>query len=272
MTHIVILYIIVFQVLGLASCKEQTSEMKSATHEMEVLVTDTISKPAEPSWAMDYIMGKFDPTTHPDFTVIPAKYRDGEIRYLRKDVLEAFIIMYEAALQDGVTLKILSATRNFDYQKRIWENKWTGKTILEDNVNAARDIADPELRARKILKYSSMPGTSRHHWGTDIDLNNFNNSYFASGEGLKLYNWMKGHAQAYGFCQPYSEMGTDRTSGYNEEKWHWSYMPLASVLTEQASLYFNNEMVTGFMGSETAISIDMLHNYILGISQECNLK
>ena len=272
MSHIVILYIIVFQLLGFVSCKEQNPVMKSATHEMEVSATDTIIIPMGTIWEMDYIMGKFDPTTHPDFTVIPAKYRDGEIRYLRKDVLDAFIIMYEAALKDGVQLKILSATRNFDYQKRIWENKWTGKTILEDNVNAARDIADPELRARKILKYSSMPGTSRHHWGTDIDLNNFNNSYFASGEGLKLYNWMKGHAQEYGFCQPYSEMGTDRTSGYNEEKWHWSYMPLASVLTEQASLYFDNEMVTGFMGSETAVSIDMLHNYILGISLECNLE
>ena len=32
-----------------------------------------------------------------------------------------------------------------------------------------------------------MPSTSRHHWGTDLDLNNLNNSYFTSGKGKKIY-------------------------------------------------------------------------------------
>ncbi|NJK84501.1 MAG: M15 family metallopeptidase [Saprospiraceae bacterium] len=50
---------------------------------------------------------------------------------------------------------------------------------------AAATTPNPQERALKILKYSSMPGTSRHHWGTDIDLNSFSNSYFEQGEGKK---------------------------------------------------------------------------------------
>lgn len=217
----------------------------------------------------DYLMGKFDPASHPDFIQIPPKYRDEEVRYLRKDVLEAFITMFDAAAAEGIHLRIRSATRNFDNQKRIWENKWTGRTILEDNTNAAKDIKDPVARARKILEYSSMPGTSRHHWGTDIDLNAFVNSWFEAGEGLKLYTWMQSNAHKYGFCQPYSAMGSDRHTGYNEEKWHWSWMPVSAVLTQMAEKNLKNGMIVGFQGAETASEIDIVKNYVLGISPAC---
>jgi D-alanyl-D-alanine carboxypeptidase len=228
-----------------------------------------VSPDAAQKWDLDYIMGKFDPAKHLDFMEIPAQYRDEEVRYLRKDVFEAYKAMYEAAKKDGINLKIISATRNFDNQKRIWENKWTGATILSDGVNAARDISDPIKRARKILQYSSMPGTSRHHWGTDIDLNNLNSKYFISGEGLKIYIWLVINAPAYGFCQPYSAIGGDRSTGYHEEQWHWSYVPIASQLTQTAKEQLNNNMITGFKGAETAEAIDMLNNYILGISTAC---
>ncbi|MCZ2100535.1 MAG: M15 family metallopeptidase [Chitinophagales bacterium] len=265
----IVFYLLLIQVLALSSCKGTATNPMPLPEVIQAANQDTIPSEARDTVDLAYIMGQFDPAKHPDFVVIPTMYRDSEIRYLRKDVLDAFIAMYEAAKKEGITLKILSATRNFDNQKRIWENKWTGKTLLEGGINAAKDIPDPEQRARKILEYSSMPGTSRHHWGSDIDLNNFNNPYFEKGEGLKIYTWMQEHAHQYGFCQPYSEMGTDRNSGYFEEKWHWSYMPVSIPLTEQAKRYFKNEMIAGFMGSETAVAIDMLRHYILGISTAC---
>ena len=82
------------------------------------------------------------------------------------------------------------------------------------------EVPEPVERARMILTYSSMPGTSRHHWGTDMDLNKDNNGYFATGEGLKVYEWLQAHAHEYGFCQPYTPKGPNRPEGYNEEKWH----------------------------------------------------
>ena len=114
-----------------------------------------------------------------------------------------------------------------------------------------------------------MPGTSRHHWGTDIDLNDLNNPYFEKGKGKKIYDWLVANAHEYGFCQVYSEQGPERPYGYFEEKWHWSYVPVARRLTEQYKLKIQNMDITGFEGSHTAVAIDMVNNYVLGINAAC---
>jgi len=49
-----------------------------------------------------------------------------------------------------------------------------------------------------------MPGTSRHHWGTDVDLFSLDNKFFESGDGKIWYSWMVQNAAKYGFCQPYT--------------------------------------------------------------------
>lgn len=217
----------------------------------------------------DYIMGKFNPAKHPNFVKIAPKHANRNDRLLRKEAYADFIKMYEAAKKDGITLKIISATRNFATQKIIWEGKWTGKRLHESKENLAKTTPDPTERAIKILRWSSMPGTSRHHWGTDIDLNNLTNSFFEKGEGLKIYTWLTANAATYGFCQPYSPKGAERPDGYNEEKWHWSYLPIAKKLTQQARIRLKNDMISGFKGSETAISIGVVDKFILGINEDC---
>lgn len=217
---------------------------------------------------LSYIMGKFNPATHPDFEKIPIKYADRDGRYLHKETLVAFLKMWEAAQQEGIKLRIISATRNFNAQKGIWEAKWTGSRKV-DGQNLSQTIPDPANRALKILEYSSMPGTSRHHWGTDIDLNALVNSHFEQGEGLKTYKWLVANAARFGFCQPYSPKGAERPFGYNEEKWHWSYLPIAKQLTQQAKVQLQNGMISGFKGAEAASQIDVVAKYVLGINQEC---
>ena len=227
-----------------------------------------VSKIDEP-WPVSYLTGKFDPTTHPDFTIIRPEHANQSGLVMRKDAYQAFLSMYEAAQQDGVRLQIISATRNFDRQKQIWEKKWTGATLVEGGVNLATDVPDPTERAKRILRFSSMPGISRHHWGTDIDLNDLNNEWFSSGEGLKIYTWLQQHAHTYGFCQPYSPKGPERPDGYEEEKWHWSYMPVARELTRQAAVLLKDEDIAGFLGDQTAQSIGVVQKYILGINPLC---
>ena len=107
-----------------------------------------------------------------------------------------------------------------------------------------------------------MPGSPRHHWGTDIDINNFNNSYFESGQGLKEYDWLVANAAQFGFCQPYTPKGTERPFGYNEEKWYWSYIPVAKQLTQKAATELKDEMIGGFKGSETAVEIGVVEKYV----------
>lgn len=222
------------------------------------------------SLTIDYLMGQFNPAEHPDFTAVAREYTDGDgTYYMRKDAYEAFVEMYAAAAKDSVYLQIISATRNFNRQKSIWEAKWSGARLLEGRENAPTVYPDPTERALAILRWSSMPGTSRHHWGTDIDLNRLTNEYFADGEGLRIYQWLAAHAAEFGFCQPYSPKGEERPYGYNEEKWHWSYMPVARQLTELARRELSNEQISGFEGAETAQSIDVKTKYILGISHAC---
>jgi D-alanyl-D-alanine dipeptidase len=205
-----------------------------------------------------YLLGRFLPAQHPDFVAVGAPYTDKPDMMLRKEAFEAFEKMWKAAKNDGVTLKIISSTRNFDQQKRIWEGKW---------ARFAADTPDPQKRALKILEYSSMPGSSRHHWGTDIDLNDLNNPTFeAGGKYEKVYQWLSAHAHEYGYCQPYT---AGRPHGYHEEKWHWSYTPLSKPFLAAYQAKLNDTQISGFVGAETAISIGIVKHYVLGINQEC---
>lgn len=213
----------------------------------------------------EYLMGKFDPATHPQFVVLKDEHTRGSARgaYLRKEAYEAFIKMSEAASKEGVELVIISATRNFDSQKRIWESKWEGRTLVE-GINLTT-VADPKERARLILLYSSMPTTSRHHWGTDMDLNALQNTFFDGGEGLKIYQWLTAHAAEYGFCQPYTAKAGGRT-GYEEERWHWSYLPLSGFFLREYQKQVSYADITGFAGSQAAKPMEVIKNYVEGVA------
>ena len=214
-------------------------------------------------------MGKFSASKRDDFVRVHKRYASRSGMYLQKLPYDAFRAMHAHAKRDGISLKIISASRSFYHQKSIWEGKWTGKRRVGGVRNIKRSIKNPTKRALKILEYSSMPGSSRHHWGTDIDLNAFNNRYFERGAGKKVYSWLVKNAPRYGFCQPYTPKGTTRPHGYNEEKWHWSFKPLASSYTQQAQLRLTDNLFTGFKGSNTATRIGIINRYVLGIHANC---
>ena len=226
----------------------------------ETSATDDLAAPDSlPSFSKDELLGHFDPAQHASFSRIPDAWTDKERIYLRKETLEAYGRMREAALADGVHLLIRSATRNFIYQRSIWERKWKRPQYMGwQAVDKARDI----------LTYSAMPGASRHHWGTDIDLNSFENEWFETGEGAEIYGWLSAHAGEFGFHQVYDDKSTGR-KGYELERWHWSYMPIAGPM-----LAVYNEMVVQrdlleaeFSGSETAESLRVLSDFVNGIDQ-----
>lgn len=114
-----------------------------------------------------------------------------------------------------------------------------------------------------------MPTTSRHHWGTDFDLNALENSYFSSGKGLKEYEWLVANGPEFGFGQPYSAKGPDRPTGYEEEKWHWSYLPAAKRFHQSYMDLVDISMIEGFDGAEAASELDVISNYVNGIAPEC---
>ncbi len=256
-------------VLIINGCKEkQNSEqnIKAANIELPSNVVDDSSSLI---LSKKFITGHFDPQRHPLFVKIDSSYTTKKNIYLHGEAYEAFKKMYAAAKKDKIHLIIRSAARNFDYQKSIWERKWTGQTKIENGKDASVTYRDPVQRAKAILRYSSMPGTSRHHWGTDIDLNQFENEWFEKGKGLQVYEWLIKNAGKFGFCQVYTAKSAARPSGYEEEKWHWSYVPIARELTRYASEELRDEDIGGFRGAETASTLNIVDNYILGIEPHC---
>ncbi len=205
-----------------------------------------------PSYTKAELLGDIDPADHRDFDKLRSRYTTKR-SYLREEVYDAFKDMWKAAEDDGINLVIISATRNRTYQKGIWNRKW---------LTFGGDESD---RAQRILQYSSMPGTSRHHWGTDFDLNALENSYFESGEGAKIYAWLQANAAKYGFYQPYTAFNPYRDAGYREEKWHWSYFPTASKLQRAYQQVIKYQDLQGFMGDEYAQKLEVINNYVMGV-------
>ncbi|PQJ80834.1 M15 family metallopeptidase [Polaribacter porphyrae] len=204
----------------------------------------------------NYILGKFDYMNSNNFVIVPKDLSNKKI-YIRKEVLVAFLKMQTAAKEDGISFKIISGTRSFAHQKRIWDYKWNSKY---------KDLP-PLERVQKILLFSAMPTTSRHHWGTDIDLNNLTNSYFTKGKGLNEYNWLLKNASKFGFYQPYASKKEGRT-GYEEEKWHWSYKPLSQLYLKYYNEHISIEDITGFDGSKYSKNLQIINKYVHGINSE----
>lgn len=179
--------------------------------------------------------------------------------FIQKRTLQAYLAMREAALADGVRLTATSASRNFWVQRYIWEQKWQKSSVA----------AGPG-RAKSILKYNSMCGTSRHHWGTELDFNSPKLEYWNSIEGKKVYKWLCENAHKFGFYQPYTEKGALgsglREHGYNEEKWHWSYFPLANIYMQKYRELITEKDLNGFLGEKYVTDLNVIEEYVFGVA------
>lgn len=217
-----------------------------------------------------YLLGKFDPAQREDFALVQKESLivGASNIYLRKETLDAFLRMETAAEKDDVEIKLASATRNFDYQRNMWNSEWTGETLIRGE-NFAKNFPNELDRFKKILEYTAAPGTSRHHWGTDIDINGASPIYFEAEKGINEYLWLVKNAPKFGFCQTYRAREVDRRTGYNEEKWHWSYLPLSRPLTQEYKNLITEEDIQGFLGDKYASEQDLINDYVLDINPAC---
>ncbi len=152
-------------------------------------------------------------------------------------VAEALGALRHAAARAGVDPWPVSGFRSFERQLAIWNGKFRGERPLLDRGGRelrALDL-DAETRIAAILCWSALPGASRHHWGSDVDLVDraalgdgyrprlVADEYAASGPFARLGDWLERHARRFGFYRPYR---VDR-GGVQPEPWHYSYAPLA---------------------------------------------
>jgi len=205
-----------------------------------------------------FVTGKFLPQNHIRFQIVPS-HLCSKSMYLQKAVITAFQQMKLAAASEGISLRIISGTRNFWEQKAIWERKW--------NVNIPKFGASAN-NAREILKYSSMPSSSRHHWGTDIDINNLSPTYFTTGKGLKEVLWLRKNANKFGFIEVYSPRASGRLTGYEPEAWHWSYSPLSSQYLEFYKQHIQYTDFEGFAGCEWAKELRIIEDFVSAVPKK----
>jgi len=204
--------------------------------------------------AKTFLMGRHNYARDTSFTKVAAQYSEKNV-ILKKATYNAYLKMYAAAAKEGIKLTIISGTRSFGEQEAIWERKWNNAQAMT-NSNA-KNVA------LAVLRWSSMPGTSRHHWGTDMDLVNMNLSYYKTAAGQKMYNWMVKNASKFGFFQPFD---AGRTEGYQEEKWHWSYLPLAKIYLKEYLSQVSYTDFVGFPGSKAAVELDVIKRQVLAIN------
>lgn len=162
---------------------------------------------------------------------------------LHKDVITDFTALQNAANIDGISLDIASSYRSIERQLLIWNNKWQGKRPLYDragNLLDAAKLTDKE-KLDAILTWSALPGASRHHWGTDIDVYDAPSvrasskplelvvaEYESSGPCYTLAQWMTENLAAYGFYRPYLK----DTGGVALEPWHISHIAISQHIQQ----------------------------------------
>lgn len=156
---------------------------------------------------------------------------------LHADTVEPFRAMKADAARDGIDLEITSAFRDFAAQERIWNLKWRGERTLYDAEGMPREHAalGPSELLDAILCWSALPGASRHHWGSEVDL--IDRAAVPEGYRVRLlpvevapggpfyplHCWLDAHMKRYGFFRPYRTF----RGGVRPEAWHLSYAPVA---------------------------------------------
>lgn len=159
---------------------------------------------------------------------------------VHKNIISSIAALKQNAEDAGFTLSLASGYRDFVQQLTIWNQKAQGLRPVLDKGERPIDIkrvSKTELLF-SILRWSALPGASRHHWGTDIDIydvSSINKGYklqltvqetTKGGPFADFYIWLEKFLAtgSSGFFRPYEK---DR-GGVAPEPWHLSHKDCSS--------------------------------------------
>ena len=162
---------------------------------------------------------------------------------LQFNAAKAFLAMQQAAARAGFKLQSASAFRDFSRQLLIWNEKFSGIRPVLDVQSQLLDISkltEGQL-CEAILHWSALPGASRHHWGTEIDIYDPLRipvgqtlqlepwEYEEGGYFAELNMWLTDNMATFDFYRPF----TAKDAGVAYEPWHISYWPLSYEAEQQ---------------------------------------
>jgi LAS superfamily LD-carboxypeptidase LdcB len=157
--------------------------------------------------------------------------------------------LVEEAREAGFELAIASGYRDYARQLSIWNAKASGARPVLDARGQPLEVAglDDWTLVQAILRWSALPGASRHHWGTDVDVYDraavpdhyqiqlTPDEVAPEGPFGPLHRWLDERIAAgasHGFFRPYAQ---DR-GGVAPERWHLSHAPTAARYQRQLTL------------------------------------
>ncbi len=150
---------------------------------------------------------------------------------------QAFLALKAMAADDGIELEAVSAFRTFNTQREIWNAKYRGERPLYDvdGVELEHSVLNKSELVTTILRWSALPGASRHHWGTDLDIIDraavpegyrvrlMKDEFASDGVFWKLGDWLDNRLSQTDFYRPYMVSG----DGIQSEPWHLSFAPVS---------------------------------------------
>lgn len=161
---------------------------------------------------------------------------------VHQDIVVPLTELQQNAAASGFDLRLCSGFRSFDRQLHIWNAKLSGLRPVVDDRGALinLELLSPWQQIQAVMRWSALPGASRHHWGTDIDI--YDRAAMPAdyqlhlipaeveGQGMfaPMHDWLDEKLADQGFYRPY---GTD-TGGVAPERWHISYRPLAQTFAQ----------------------------------------
>lgn len=167
----------------------------------------------------------------------------GAVRRLHPIVLKDFIVLRDRCADNGIQLAIASSYRSFDQQLTIWNQKMRGERPVYDKHANIIDITGmPDIeKISHLLRWSALPGCSRHHWGSDLDVYDLAampegyqlqlvpEEYASGGPferlGALFERWFRDQEGYAGFYRPYAV----DAGGVSYEPWHISHSLVADA-------------------------------------------
>ena len=190
---------------------------------------------------------------------------------LHAKVISPLTHLQQAAATAGFDLQVVSGYRSFDDQLLLWNDKFQGRRKVLNDEGEAVDMQalSPLARIQAVMRWTALPGASRHHWGTDFDIydkaaisSNYRfkltpDEYTGSGPFAPMMLWLTQYLAEQtnvGFCQPYT---VDR-KGIAPEPWHISYQPVACYYQRALCLRMVRECIENSQCAEKMTVIKYL--------------
>ncbi|WP_299996656.1 D-alanyl-D-alanine carboxypeptidase family protein [uncultured Clostridium sp.] len=140
---------------------------------------------------------------------------------LESTASEALNRMFNAAMEDGISLIGVSGYRSYDMQRRLYDT---------------RMMREGEAQTRS---YTAEAGASEHQTGLAIDILSDEYSVLDEGfENTRAFKWLNENCYKYGFILRYLK-GKEDITGYNYEPWHFRY-----IGNEEAAMEIMNRGLT----------------------------